>query len=159
MDNLQVSDIETALQCISSTASQDDKNKALQFLEQFQRSTVAWSICNEILSKEDPTNALLELNIFAAQTLRNKVTYDLSQLENNLPQFKDSLLTLLLSHNQKLIITQLNVALARLAIQFLEWQNPIFEIISLLNSSPSILLNFLRILPEETLDIASTPLT
>lgn len=134
MDNLQVSDIETALQCISSTASQDDKNKALQFLEQFQRSTVAWSICNEILSKEDPTNALLELNIFAAQTLRNKVTYDLSQLENNLPQFKDSLLTLLLSHNQKLIITQLNVALARLAIQFLEWQNPIFEIISLLNS-------------------------
>ncbi|CAI6773569.1 ALI_HP2_G0049760.mRNA.1.CDS.1 [Saccharomyces cerevisiae] len=159
MDNLQVSDIETALQCISSTASQDDKNKALQFLEQFQRSTVAWSICNEILSKEDSTNALLELNIFAAQTLRNKVTYDLSQLENNLPQFKDSLLTLLLSHNQKLIITQLNVALARLAIQFLEWQNPIFEIISLLNSSPSILLNFLRILPEETLDIASTPLT
>ncbi|CAI4051747.1 hypothetical protein SKDZ_15G3040 [Saccharomyces kudriavzevii ZP591] len=159
MDNLQVSDIQTALQCISSTASQDHKNKALQFLEQFQRSTIAWSVCNEILTKQDPINSLLELNIFAAQTLRNKVTYDLSQLENNLPQFKDSLLTLLLSHNQKLIVTQLNVALARLAIQFLEWQNPIFEIISLLNSSPSILLNFLRILPEETLDIASTPLT
>ncbi|EJS41659.1 mtr10p [Saccharomyces arboricola H-6] len=159
MDNLQVSDIQTALQCISSTASQDDKNKALQFLEQFQRSTAAWSVCKEILSKQDPTSSLLELNIFAAQTLRNKVTYDLSQLENNLLQFKDSLLALLLAHNQKLIITQLNVALARLAIQFLEWRNPIFEIISSLNSSPSILLSFLRILPEETLDIASTPLT
>lgn len=159
MDNFQVSDILNALQCISSNASQDDKNKALQFLEQFQRSVTAWSVCNEVLSKPDPTNSLLELNIFAAQTLRNKVTYDLSQLENNLLQFKDSLLSILVSHNQKLIITQLNVALARLAIQFLEWQNPIFEIISLLNSSPSILLNFLRILPEETLDIASTPLT
>lgn len=159
MDNFQVSDILNALQCISSNASQDDKNKALQFLEQFQRSVTAWSVCNEVLSKPDPTNSLLELNIFARKTLRNKVTYDLSQLENNLLQFKDSLLSILVSHNQKLIITQLNVALARLAIQFLEWQNPIFEIISLLNSSPSILLNFLRILPEETLDIASTPLT
>lgn len=80
MDNFQVSDILNALQCISSNASQDDKNKALQFLEQFQRSVTAWSVCNEVLSKPDPTNSLLELNIFAAQTLRIKVTYDLSTI-------------------------------------------------------------------------------
>lgn len=153
----QLSDVQKALQCISSNAVQSKKNEALHFLEQFQKSPEAWTLCHEVLSNVDPS--LLELHIFAAQSLRNKVTYDLSQLEGNLLQFKDSLLNLLIIHNQKLVITQLSVALARLAIQFLDWRNPVVEIINCLNPYPSKLLGFLRILPEETLDIGSTPLT
>lgn len=73
--------------------------------------------------------------------------------------FKTSLLNLLILHTQKLVITQLSVALARLAIQFIQWRDPIVEIIHCLNPYPSKLLGFLRILPEETLDIGSTPLS
>lgn len=149
--------IDSALKCISSNVGQNEKNQALHYLEQFQKSTDAWNICHESLSKTDPS--LLEVNVFAAQTIRNKVTYDLAQLEGNILQFKDSLLNFLSLHSQKIIITQLSVALARLAIQHLQWINPISEIITYLNPYPAKLLGFLKILPEETLDIGSTPLT
>lgn len=153
----QVADVQKALQCVSSNATQSEKNEALRFLEDFQKSTEAWTLCHDVLTTVDPS--FLELHIFAAQTLRNKVTYDLSQLEGNLIHFKDSLLKLLILHSQKLVITQLSVALARLAIQFIEWRDPVIEIIRCLNPYPSKLLGFLRILPEETLDIGSTPLS
>ncbi|QLG72761.1 hypothetical protein HG535_0D04700 [Zygotorulaspora mrakii] len=157
MMSYNLSNLKSSLLCISSTATQEKKNEALHYLEQFQKSPQAWPICYEVLMTIDPTE--LELQIFSAQTLRNKVTYDLSQLDGGLAQLKDSLLKFLLIHNQNVVLTQLNVALARLAIQYLEWKNPIMEIISTLNPYPSKLLRFLRILPEETLDIGSTPLT
>ena len=78
-----VNNVVGALQCISSNNSQDEKNKALQYLEQFQRSSEAWMICHDILNNNS-TEQSLELQIFAAQTLRNKVTYDLTQLGDNL---------------------------------------------------------------------------
>ena len=156
-----ITDVQQALSCISSNSSQSLKNKALHFLERFQRSIEAWELSNEILTRNDPT--LLELQVFAAQTIRNKVTYDLSQLsasgDSTLAQLKDSLLMLLTIHTSKPIITQLNVALARLAIQFINWKNPMIEIVSYLNSYPGILLSFLRILPEETMNMGSLPLT
>lgn len=159
--SFELSDVQNALRCISSSAPQNLKTDALQFLERFQRSIDAWEICNEVLSK--PNSDLLELHVFAAQTLRNKVTYDLSQLEESgihtLMQLKDSLLMLLTLHSPKLIQTQLNVALARLAIQFIQWKNPMIEIVTYLNLHPDILLSFLRILPEETMDMGSLPLT
>ena len=168
MPTFQLADIQAALQCISSNSPQTQKNEALHFLEQFQKSPEAWSLCHTVLSNTD--SQLNELQIFAAQTLRNKVTYDLSQLEaesnnndNNanspLQQLKDSIFDLLVLHSQKVVIIQLNVALARLAIQYLEWKNPIPEIISRLKQYPGILLSFLRVLPEETADIGTYPLT
>ncbi|KAL3233199.1 mRNA transport regulator MTR10 [Nakaseomyces bracarensis] len=152
-----VEEIVAALQCISSNAAQEEKNKALGYLEGFQRSADAWILCHDILNAADQTS--LELLIFAAQTLRNKVTYDLVQLGDNLPAFKDSLLKDLTRHQNKLVLTQINVALARLAIQFLEWRDPIQEIITILRPYPAVLLGFLQVLPEETLNIGSIPLT
>lgn len=154
----QLSDVERALALTSSAVPQGDKVESLRLLETFQKSVEAWNMCHQILS-QDFHNSNPELYIFAAQTLRNKVTYDLAQIQGNVIQFKDSLLKLLTNQKQKLIITQLNVALARLAIQFLEWKNPMIEIIQHLNPYPDILLSFLKILPEETLDLGSTPLT
>lgn len=154
----QIGDIQGALQCISSTAAQEKKNEALKFLEYFQKSSEAWTLCYQILDA-NVDSSMLELQIFASQTLRSKVTYDLHQLQGGLQQLKESLLNLLAVHSQRLVVTQLSVALARLAIQFLEWRNPVAEVITVLNPYPAKLLGFLKILPEETLDIKSTPLT
>lgn len=157
MINFGIDDIQTALQCTSSNVSPDKKKEAIHYLEEFQKSPQAWNICHQTLSQVDYSN--LELQFFAAQSLRNKVTYDLSQLEGSLAQLKTSILNLLVLHTQRLVVTQLNIALARLSIQYLEWINPIFEIIQFLNPHPVKLLDFLKILPEETLNMGSTPLT
>lgn len=154
----QLVDVQDALRCISSNSSQQQKNNALGYLEQFQKAVDSWQVCFEILSNEN-TQTDLDLKIFASQTVRNKVTYDLNQLEGSLNLLKETLFQLLIKHNNRLIVTQLSVSLARLSIQYLDWKSPIEEIISTLNNHPSKLLIFLKILPEETLDIKSTPLS
>ncbi|KAK5774197.1 hypothetical protein RI543_004484 [Arxiozyma heterogenica] len=147
-----------SIQCISSNATQEEKHKALQFMENFQRSNEAWNVSTQILSNTTDNN--LDLQIFASQTLRNKVTYDLFQLDSiGQLHIKQMLLDLLKIHTHRLVITQLSVALARLAIQMIDWKNPILEIINHLNNFPGTLLIFFKILPEETLDIGSIPLT
>ncbi|GAV54011.1 hypothetical protein ZYGR_0AK05130 [Zygosaccharomyces rouxii] len=155
--NFGVDDIQAALLCTSSNTGPDKKIEAIRYLEEFQKSPQAWNLCHQVLSQLNFPN--LELQFFAAQTLRNKVTYDLLQLEGSLAQLKTSILNLLVLHSQRLVITQLSIALARLSIQYLEWKNPIFEIIQFLNPHPVKLLDFLKILPEETLTMGSTPLT
>lgn len=147
-----------SLRCIASNVTQEEKNKALQFMENFQRSNEAWDISSQILN--DTSNNNLDLQIFASQTFRNKVTYDLYQLDpNGQLHIKQTLLNLLTIHTHRLVITQLSVALARLAIQMIDWKNPIVEIINHLSNFPGTLLIFFKILPEETLDIGSIPLT
>lgn len=155
--SFQIDDIHKALLCTQSSGSQDKKIQALQFLEQFQKNSEAWNICFEVLDLDDP-NAL-QLQVFASQTIANKVSYDLNQLQPELEQFKQKLFHYIIKHEQKVIITMLNVALARFTIQYLEWRNPLVEIIATLNDYPHKLLLFLKILPEETLDIKSTPLS
>lgn len=153
-----INEVTEALRCMSSNVNRTEKDKALQFLENFQRSNDAWLLCLNILNNLDLN--LIELHIFASQTLRNKVTYDLNQLSDmEILQFKDSILNLLSLHQNRLILTQLNVALARLAIQLLSWKTPIHDIINHLSEFPGTLLIFFKILPEETLDIGSIPLT
>ncbi|AMD22515.1 HHL255Wp [Eremothecium sinecaudum] len=152
-----ISGVKEALQCVSSNVSRDEKGVALQYLEQFQKAPDTWQLCHMILL--DSSCEGIEIQIFASQTLRNKVTYDLNQLEGNLEPFKQSMLDLLVKHTNKLIVTQLSVMIARLAIQYLEWRNPIGEIFSVLYPYPGKLLEFLKILPEETLDMKSTPLS
>ncbi|SCU85903.1 LAME_0D03488g1_1 [Lachancea meyersii CBS 8951] len=153
-----ISSVHSALQCITSQSDPETKKEALHFLEVFQKSSEAWSTCHHILSAQEGQFGV-EFQVFAAQTLRNKVTYDLAQLGDQLADFKVSLLALIVKHSQKLIVTQLCVAMARLAIQYLEWKAPIAEIIDYLNQCPNRLLEFLKILPEETLDIKSTSLS
>ncbi|CDH17659.1 probable mRNA transport regulator MTR10 [Zygosaccharomyces bailii ISA1307] len=157
MLTFEISDVQAALQCTSSNAASDKKREAINYLEEFQKSPQAWNVCHQVLSQIDSPN--LELQFFASQGLRNKVTYDLSQLDGSLGELKTSLLNLLVLHNQKIVVTQLSIALARLSIQYLEWKNPIVEIIQFLNPYPAKLLGFLKILPEETLNIGPTPLT
>ncbi|EGW32227.1 uncharacterized protein SPAPADRAFT_139005, partial [Spathaspora passalidarum NRRL Y-27907] len=144
------------------TNVQADKVKATQFLESFQKSQEAWEIVHIVLHGED---ANVQLKLFAAQTLRSKITYDLHQLpETNYPQLKESILELLVKYsqtNQRLIRTQLAIALSHLSLQYLTWSNAVNEIIGKLSAPTTIatLLEVLKILPEELSDVKKTNLT
>lgn len=146
----------------SPTARQEQKKEATNFLESFQKTPEAWQISHSLLSSPSEP---LEYRMFASQTLRSKATYDLLQLsQESISQLKDSVLDLLITYasKDKLIRTQLSLALCQLALQFLPWDNPMGEITSRLSSSSELLpalLEFLKILPEELTELNKTALT
>lgn len=158
----ELANIQAAIQCMSSAGvSQAQKKEATSYLEEFQKTSDAWNLCMTQIVSGGP-DAMLQ--IFFAQTLRNKVTYDLNDLSSEMKnQLKTTLISLLSSAESKnlnkIILTQLSIALARLAIQYVEWQNPVQELITSLSNNPEVLLVFLRILPEETLDKKGVSLT
>lgn len=149
-----------------SNAPQDAKMTATHYLENFQKSTEAWQIILEILNNQENNN--IQLKLFAAQTLRSKIIYDLSSQFTGLENYellKNSLLEIMIKYNQpneKLIRTQLSIALSHFLLQYLSWKSPIGEILTQLNQDPTnvfILLDFLKILPEELSDVKKTNLT
>ncbi len=93
--------------------------------------------------------------MFSAQTFRQKIEFDLSQLDDtNKESLKNTLLNLLYEFRAgpKPMITQLCLALADLAIQMLNWKDPVCDMIDSLHQNPEmvgILLEFLLLLPEE----------
>ncbi|KAH3679591.1 hypothetical protein WICMUC_000823 [Wickerhamomyces mucosus] len=154
-----INKIQEALALMSSNSP--NKSEALHYLEEFQKTSQAWEILHIILSNSNDNS--IELKMFASQTLRNKTTYDLNQIpQGSLIGLKDSIIKFLIQYSEinKPIRTQLSIALAKLSIQFIGWNNSLDEIIDKLqpNNIPT-LLEFLKILPEETFDPKSTPLT
>ncbi|CAK7895109.1 mRNA transport regulator Mtr10p [[Candida] anglica] len=154
--------VKTALATMYSNGTQEEKKTATQLLESFQKSQEAWELVHTILND---SNESIEFRLFAAQTLRSKVTYDLAQLpEGSYPQLKDSLIDLLTKYPDqphRIIRTQLCIALSQFALQYLTWENALTEIISKLSKEELItsLLDFLKILPEELSDVKKTSLT
>lgn len=155
--------VKQALGAMYSNASQDQKKEATSFLENFQKSLDAWQISHDLLRSTDS----LEFKMFAAQTLRSKATYDMLQLpEETHMQLKDSVLELLTKYTDlskdRLIRTQLCLALSQLALQCLQWNNAMEEITTQLSARPDYLpalLEFLKVLPEELSDANRTALT
>lgn len=163
---VEVGQLKHALATMYSNSDASMKKEATNYLENFQKSQQAWGIIHIIL-KSDSTDEN-ELKIFASQTLRSKLTYDLLQLNGNqLVDLKNSLLELIVIYNQitpvdKLIRTQLCIGLSQLSLQMLSWSNAMDEVLSIFTSSPqylSCLLDFLKILPEELNDVKKTSLT
>lgn len=156
--------IKGALGVMYSNGSQDEKKAATQLLESFQKSKDAWEPVHSILND---SSSSIEFKLFAAQTLRSKVTYDLVQLPDQaLAQLKDSLIDLLKKyqdHSSRIIRTQLCVALSQLSLQYLTWDNAVNEIITKLSANDGAyitsLLEFLKVLPEELSDVKKTSLT
>lgn len=145
----------------SPSAGQDEKKAAMVFLESFQKSPDAWQIAHQVLSDSSQP---LEYRMFASQTLRSKATFDLQQLlPDSLAQLKLSLLELLTIYasKDKLIRTQLSLALCQVALQYLAWENPMGDITGALSAPDMLpaLLEFLKILPEELTELNKTPLT
>ncbi|GAA6059173.1 hypothetical protein JCM10212_005518 [Sporobolomyces blumeae] len=130
------------------------KEKANAWLGEFQKSNEAWATSQLILFAPD---APVEPKLFAAQTFRMKISYDLEQLpaEQLLP-LRDSLLTALrnFASGPRVILTQLCIALADLALQMTaeQWNDPTASMIDMFGKEPAMaaaLLEFLQVEAEE----------
>ncbi|KAG7920036.1 hypothetical protein KL927_000716 [Ogataea polymorpha] len=149
-----------ALETLYGNSDPAVKEQANEYLLAFQRSEQAWQTAFDILAQ--PSSSV-QASVFAAQTLRSKVQYDFAQLPHDqLSALKNSLLQLMVAYTgkQRLVITQLCITLANFALQYLDWKNAVDEIVSVLSGpATDTLLEFLKILPEELLDVKKTPLT
>ncbi|KAH7017336.1 armadillo-type protein [Ilyonectria destructans] len=131
---------------------QEAKKQAHEYLERFQKSKDSWATIVGILQADaDPEAAL-----FAAITLRGKITYDLSTQvpPSELPGLRSQILLFLKRYapGPKPIRVQLCVCLAILAIQMKEWTDVLASVVQSLSDSPeshACILDFLRVLPEE----------
>ncbi|KAL3418283.1 exportin 1-like protein [Phlyctema vagabunda] len=127
------------------------KMAAHEFLESFQKSAEAWTVTLGILQSE----ADVEAKLFAATTLRGKITYDAQQIPADaLPALRDQILQLLkvFATGPRPIRTQLCVCLAILAIQMTGWKDVVPMVVTSLGndaSSHACILDFLKVLPEE----------
>ncbi|KAJ7630843.1 armadillo-type protein [Roridomyces roridus] len=136
--------------------------QANAWLQDFQHSPDAWATCNVLLLSPD---APAPAKIFAAQTFRTKVTYDLNQVDPvNLPALRDTLLAALERYHTgpRTIIVQLCLALAGLALQLPSWTTPVQTMIDSFGRNPATvptLLQFLTILPEELNNNHKIPIT
>jgi transportin-3 len=142
----------SALATMQSNADRAQKHEAHTFLEQFQKSSEAWTSSFEIL--QAPTSDD-QAKLFAATTLKGKIVFDFYQLPREaLPQLRDSIISLLATYAKgpKPIRTQLCVCLANVAIQMLEWKDVLGTVVSALGSDPNSIacvLEFIHVLPEE----------
>ncbi|KAL1969842.1 hypothetical protein VTN77DRAFT_7351 [Rasamsonia byssochlamydoides] len=139
-----------AVATMQGNAPRAEKAHAHEFLEKFQKSVEAWTATHALLqSPETP----VEAKLFAATTLKGKITYDLDQLPaDSLPALRDSILNLLTVYasGPRPIQTQLCVCLANLAIQMTTWKDVLGTVGSALgNTAGDCVLEFLKILPEE----------
>ncbi|GAA5883264.1 hypothetical protein JCM3774_001788 [Rhodotorula dairenensis] len=144
----------SALNVLYTNPDKDAKEKANAWLADFQKSNEAWATSQMILFAPD---APIEPKLFAAQTFRNKITYDLEQLpsEQLLP-LRDSLLSALRTFAQgpRVILTQICIALADMALQLTpaQWNDPVASMIDQFGKEPQMaaaLLEFLQVLAEE----------
>lgn len=138
-----------------------EKQAALDTLDNFQKSPEAWTVAVDLLQSGVDD----EVKIFAAVTLKGKITYDLHQISrDDLLNLRMKVLALLkvFASGSKPIRTQLCVCLAILAIQMLEWKDVIPSIVAALESDPqshACILAFLKVLPEEVTEGRKITLT
>ncbi|KAJ1519674.1 hypothetical protein ONE63_004939 [Megalurothrips usitatus] len=145
--------LETVYQAVYTLYHNPDpaeKEKASQWLGELQKSVSAWKISNELLQQQHD----LESCYFAAQTMRTKIQLSFHELPVDV---HESLRDSLLSHigqvtdtTNTVIVTQLCLALADLALQMSTWTSPVTYLIN--HFGPTNLwplLETLTVLPEE----------
>ncbi|KAL0951319.1 hypothetical protein HGRIS_008025 [Hohenbuehelia grisea] len=151
-----------ALNVFSQTPDKAALDQANSWLQDFQHSPEAWSTCNVLLLSPDAPPAAKQ---FASQTFRAKVTYDLHQVDPaDVPALRDTLLAALKIYRAgpRPIIVQLCLAIAGLALQYADWEDPVQTMIDSFGMDPAsvpTLLQFLTILPEELNSNTRIPLT
>ncbi|KAJ1650909.1 Nuclear import receptor [Dispira simplex] len=152
MANGILDEVNRALQTLYQSTNAEEKQKANTWLLDFQRTPQAWSAADGILNTSTGSP---EGQIFAAQTLRHKITYDLVELgSSERTSLRDSLLNLLYRFRQgpKVVTTQICLSLAGLALQMAEWENVVGQMVQLFGTSRETidsLIQFLTVLPEE----------
>ncbi|KAF5284574.1 hypothetical protein FQR65_LT02400 [Abscondita terminalis] len=127
-----------------------EKERASLWLGDLQKSVHAWTIADELLHlKRD-----LESCYFAAQTMRTKIQHCFYELPIEAHvSLRDSLLEHISQINENtntVIVTQLCLALADLALQMPTWNQPIYDLVNKFSNTHTWpLLEILTVLPEE----------
>ncbi|KAF8508506.1 ARM repeat-containing protein [Gautieria morchelliformis] len=142
----------SALTVFSSATDKPSITRANNWLQDFQHSPDAWATANVLLQSPDAAPAA---RLFAAQTFRAKVTFDLAQVPGaHHLQLRDTLLAALrgCAQGPRTVVTQLCLALAGLALQVPQWENVVQNMYDMFGSDPAtvpVLLEFLTVFPEE----------
>ncbi|KAJ3289873.1 Nuclear import receptor [Borealophlyctis nickersoniae] len=137
---------------LAPTGDHQKRREADRWLDNFQKTAVAWGIADTLIRTDIYP---MPTRIFAAQTFRQKIEYDLDQLDAAArSSLRASLIDLLhkFRAGPKSMIIQLSVALADLAIQMPEWEDPVLQLVESFGKDPEMvgaLLQFLGALPEE----------
>ncbi|XP_033102078.1 transportin-3-like [Anneissia japonica] len=147
--------VDTVIQAVQTLYHNPDvaeKERASTWLGDFQRSIYAWQISDELLQRKQD----VESCYIAAQTMRTKIQYSFHELP---VESHESLRNSLINHievlsdpNFQVIMTQLCLALADLALQMPQWRNSASFLIQKFSSNQThvpILLEILIVLPEE----------
>ncbi|KAK1752159.1 armadillo-type protein [Echria macrotheca] len=130
----------------------EKKKVAVDYLSKFQKSKDAWPTTISILQ----TSTEADVQLFAATTLKGKITYDLAVQvpEADVAALRNQILVLLkkFAPGPKPVRVQLCVCLAILAIQMQTWKDVLPTVAQSLGNdvaSHACILDFLRVLPEE----------
>ncbi|XP_015116799.1 transportin-3 [Diachasma alloeum] len=150
-------ELDTVYQAVYSLYNNPDpteKEKASLWLGELQKSVYAWKISDEMLQQKRD----LESCYFAAQTMRTKIQLSFHELPTEShTSLRDSLLnhiSQINEHTNSIIVTQLCVALADLALKMPSWHKPIVDVINRFGSNTSSLwplLEIMTVLPEEAI--------
>ncbi|KAI9461827.1 armadillo-type protein [Boletus coccyginus] len=160
MDNIQP--LLSALDVFTRAPDKASLDNVNSWLQEFQHSPDAWSTCNLLLLSPDAPPAA---KLFAAQTFRSKVTYDIHQVDKaNLLPLRDTLIAALERYHTgpRTVITQLCLAVSGLALQLPQWDNAVQTMIESFGTNPAtvpVLLQFLTVLPEEIASNTRIPVT
>ncbi|ETN66595.1 transportin [Anopheles darlingi] len=129
-----------------------EKEKASKWLEEFQKSIHSWQIADELLQQKHDLNSCT----FAAQTMRNKIQNSFHELPE---AAHESLRQSLLEHishitleTKSVIVTQLSLALADLALLMSSWNKPVATLLERFSSNINMmyaLIELLTLIPEE----------
>uniref|UniRef100_A0A673VZM3 Transportin-3 n=1 Tax=Salmo trutta TaxID=8032 RepID=A0A673VZM3_SALTR len=140
-----------AVQALYHDPDPAGKERASVWLGELQRSMYAWEMADQLLQlKQD-----VESCYFAAQTMKMKIQTSFFELP---PETHIALRDSLLSHIQSLkdlspiIVTQLALAIADLALQMASWKGCVHTLIEKYSndvSSMTFLIEILTVLPEE----------
>lgn len=144
--------VHQALQALYNNPDVAGKEKASVWLGELQRSVFAWQVADQLLTQ----NTDLESCYFAAQTMRTKIQCFFHELPaSSHSSLRDSLL----NHASKItpetppvIVTQLSLAVADLALQMGTWKRAVVDLIERYGSNTQqlpFLLEVLTVLPEE----------
>lgn len=140
-----------AIQALYHDPEPAGKERASVWLGEFQRSMFAWEISDQLLQMRRD----VESCYFAAQTMKMKIQFAFFELPADThASLRDSLLTHIetLKDVSPVIVTQLALAIADLALQMATWKGCVQTLIEKYGndvSSLPFLLEILTVLPEE----------
>jgi hypothetical protein len=145
-----------AIKVLNGGRDQSRMDQASAYLEGIQLSPHAWQVADGCLQQKISK----EVSFFAAQTMRRKIQSYFHELPaESHAQLRASLLAQLQSfgstEGNKIVVTQLTLAMADLAIQMIPlktWPNPLTDLVKLMGDNPAwapALLEVLKELPNE----------